>query len=56
MLIFYKNWKKYNEIQLTTNEMDLNNWKITNHPHSRVKSDYKVNVVYFWRWSILDET
>ena len=25
-------WKKYNEIQLTKNKMDLNNRKITNHP------------------------
>ena len=24
MAIFYKKWKKYNEIQLTKNEMDLN--------------------------------
>ena len=25
-------WKKYNEIQLTKNKMDLNNRKMTNHP------------------------
>ena len=24
MVIFYKKWKKYNEIQLTKNKMDLN--------------------------------
>ena len=30
MVIFYKIWKKYNEIQLTKNKMDLNNRKITN--------------------------
>ena len=28
MVIFYKKWKKYNEIQLTKNKMDLNNRKI----------------------------
>ena len=34
MVIFYKKWKKYNEIQLTKkNKMDLNNRKMTNHPH-----------------------
>ena len=32
MVIFYKKWKKYNEIQLTKNKMDLNNRKVTNHP------------------------
>ena len=34
MVIFYKKWKKYNEIQLTKNKMDLNIRKITNHPPS----------------------
>ena len=28
MVIFYKKWKKYNEIQLTKNKMDLNNRKL----------------------------
>ena len=28
MVIFYKKWKKYNEIQLTKNKMDLNIKKI----------------------------
>ena len=37
MVIFYKKWKKYNEIQLTKNKMDLNNRKITNHPPSPVE-------------------
>ena len=32
MLIFYNKWKKYNEIQLTKNKMDLNIRKMTNHP------------------------
>ena len=34
MVIFYKKCKKYNEIQLTKNKMDLNIRKITNHPPS----------------------
>ena len=37
MVIVYKKFKKYNEIQLTKNKMDLNNRKITNRPHSPVK-------------------
>ena len=28
MVLFYKIWKKYNEIQLTKNKMDLNNRKL----------------------------
>ena len=34
MVIFYKKWKKYNEIQLTKNKMDLNIRKMTKHPSS----------------------
>ena len=34
MVIFYKKWKKYNEIQLAENKMDLNVRKMTNHPPS----------------------
>ena len=34
MVIFYKKWKKYNEIELTKNKMDLNIRKMTNHPPS----------------------
>ena len=30
MVILYKKWKKYNEIQLTKNKMDLNIRKILN--------------------------
>ena len=30
MVIFYKKWKKYNEIQMTKNKMDLNIRKMTN--------------------------
>ena len=36
MVIFYKKWKKYNEIQLAKNKMDLNNRKMTNHPPSPI--------------------
>ena len=38
MVIFYKKWKKCNEIQLTKNKTDLNIRKITNHPSSLVLS------------------
>ena len=34
MVIFYKKWKKYTEIQLTKNKMDLNVRKMINHPPS----------------------
>ena len=39
MVIFYKKWKKYNELQLTKNKMDLNIRKMTNHPPSPAKSN-----------------
>ena len=42
MVIFYKKWKKYNEIQLTKNKMDLNIRKMTNHPPSPAKWDQGV--------------
>ena len=41
MVIFYKKWKKYNEIQLTKNKMDLNNQKMTNHPQAYVMNIFK---------------
>ena len=44
MVIFYKKWKKYNEIQLTKNKMDLNIRKMTNHPPS---PDCRKNQVSF---------
>ena len=34
MVTFYKKLKKYNEIQLTKNKMNLNIRKMTNHPPS----------------------
>ena len=38
IVVFHKIWKKYNEIQLTKNKMDLNNGKMTIHPpHSEEK-------------------
>ena len=40
MVIFYKKWKKDNEIQLTKNKMDLNNRKMTNHPPSPASTTY----------------
>ena len=42
MVIFYKKWKKYNDIQLTKNKIDLNNRKITNHLPS-LEYDNKIN-------------
>ena len=41
MVIVHKKWKKYNEIQLTKNKMDLNNQKMTNHPPSPGRYNYK---------------
>ena len=51
MAIFYKKWKKYNEIQLTKNKMDLNIQKITNHPPSPRWGDNinKHNMVAFYK-------
>ena len=40
MEIFYKKWKKYNEIQLTKNERNPNIRKITNHPSSFATQGY----------------
>ena len=36
MAIFYKKWKKYNEIQLTKYKIFLNNRKMKDHPSSHV--------------------
>ena len=43
MALFYMIWKKYNEIQLTKNKLDLNYRKITNHPPSP-----EVFEQYYW--------
>ena len=36
MAVFYKIWKKYDEIQLTKNKMNLKNLKMKNQPPSIV--------------------
>ena len=43
MVVFNKKLKKYNEIQLTKNKMDLNNLKMKNHPPS--STVYSGNVI-----------
>ena len=48
MVIFYKKWKKYNEIQLTNNKMDLNNQKIKNHPSSPEQTSVKTHMIYIF--------
>ena len=54
MVIFYKKWKTYNEIQLAKNKMDLNNRKMTNHPPStgiKYNNNNKHNMlVLYKRW------
>ena len=47
MVTFYKKWKKYNEIQLTKNKMDLNNRKMTNHPPQCLHMMYLNNIIDF---------
>ena len=58
MITFCKKWKKYNEIQLTKNKMDLNIRKITNHPPSPGSkyNNNKQNVVIFYKkWKKYNE-
>ena len=38
MVVVYKKWKKYNEIQLTKSKMDFNIQKMTNRPQSPVSN------------------
>ena len=41
-------WKKYNEIQLTKNKMDLNNRKMTNHPPSPANQNTIItNIIWY---------
>ena len=48
VVIFYKKWKKYNEIQLTKNKMDLNIRKMTNHPPAPGNTTYEfINKNYY---------
>ena len=46
---YFIRWKKYNEIQLTKNKMDLNNLKIKNHPPSpwapSLKTSFHITLV-----------
>ena len=49
MVIFYKKWKKYDEIQSTKNKMDLNIQKRTNHPLS--PDDYSYQRL-FYKWTV----
>ena len=49
MVIFYKKWKKDNEIQLTKNKMNLNIRKMTNHPPSHGFYQY----IYIYIYKIL---
>ena len=47
MVKFYKKWKKYYEIQLTKNKMDLNNRKMKNHSPSPAIWSYHVMFIIF---------
>ena len=49
MVIFYKKWKKYDELQLIKNKMDLNNQKMTNHPPSPVYYYYNYSLFHQYR-------
>ena len=55
MVIFYKKWKKYNEIQLTKNKMDLNIRKMTNHPPSTKDAEIKSKIGQVHKISILNK-
>ena len=46
MVIFNKKWKKYNEIQLTKNKMDLNIRKMPNQPPSPNKIPENEQSIY----------
>ena len=54
MVIFYKKWKKYNEIQLTKKKMDLNIRKMINHPPSPVTKIYKSMTSPKWLLTLAD--
>ena len=45
MVVFYKKWKKYNEIQLTKNKTPLNIRKMTNH-----LMDTKTSLIHSFYW------
>ena len=44
LLVFYERWKKYNEIQLTKNKMDLRNRNLKNNPPSPILYNNTWNV------------
>ena len=46
MVVFYKRWKKYSEIQLTKNKMDFNNRKIKNHVPSTAHAGLKWTIFF----------
>ena len=46
MVIFHKKWKKYDEIQLTKNKMDLNIRKMPNHPPSGWTYNFTIIKIY----------
>ena len=46
IILYYKIWKKHNEIQLTKNKMDLNNRKMTNHPPCPVGEKIRYHSVW----------
>ena len=47
MVIVYKKWKKYNEIQLTKNKMDLNIRKMTkNQPSPELLNNQRINYCF----------
>ena len=48
MVIFFKKWKKYNEIQLTKNKMDIYIGKMTNHPPSPETIFFQKGSIIFW--------
>ena len=53
MVLFYKIWKKYNEIQLTKIKMDLNNRKMTKHPPFPVMTSYFTIFINFYLYVFL---
>ena len=49
METFFKKWKKYNEIQLTKNKMDLNIRKMTNHQQWLEKLSMYTQLYYYFK-------
>ena len=53
VIFFYKKWKKYNEIKLTKNKMNLNIRKMTNHPPSPASNSNWVIAYYYKYYSLI---